>query len=83
MSSDSSKPRNGEYVLVVAHYCEMSKRVGKVISISEDAGDSMPYMVRFLHNRREWPFAAEELEALGPEKPMMDDNGRLRTRRKP
>lgn len=72
------KLQSGNYVRVLTHYCEMSMRVGCVQEISDTLGDPMPVMVRFIHNKRLWPFAHAELEYLGTVKPEVGDDGYLK-----
>lgn len=78
----SERPKTGEWVRVVAHYCDMDDRVGKVKEISDSPKDTMPFMVKFQHNGRLWPFKAEELELLGMDEPNVDNHGRLIPERK-
>jgi hypothetical protein len=62
-SLDGASPRKfkiGDDVTVNMRYCERHKKDGKVIAVSKDPKDSMPYMVRF-SDFGEWPFAESEL----------------------
>lgn len=50
----------GDDVTVNVRYCERDKQDGKIVHVSEDANETMPYRVEF-PDFWQWSFAEQEL----------------------
>lgn len=60
MAETTRKFKIGDHVEVTVAICEVSGWTGSVVMISDE--NSMPYLISFDRNLREWPFAEEELQ---------------------